>query len=127
MSVAVSENRADGSNLSLSEPPCNRSSPKMSPPETNKLKSKAASATPCALSYLEGGSSHSKKVLPAIKGRGDEFYLEGDMVKSGVQKDFIPLDILTSLTQIPSPPSKEQLGPPGKFKKTSVAEVRKMA
>ena len=123
----MSENRPDGSNMSLSEPPCNRSSPKMSPPEANKLKSKPSTAAPCALSYLEGGSSYSKKVLPAIKGRGEDFYLEGDMGKPGVQKDFIPLDILTSLTQIPSPPSKEQLGPPGKFKKTSVAEARMRA
>ena len=120
MSVAVSESWAEGSNLNLSEPPCNRSSPKTSPPEANKQKFKSSTATSCALSYLEGGSSHSKNVLPAIKGRNEDFYMEGDMTKSSVQKDFIPLDILTSLTQIPSPPSKEQLGPPGKFKKTEV-------
>ena len=124
MSVAVSESWAEGSNLIMSEPPCNRSSPNTTAPDANKQKSKPSTATPCALSYLEGGSSHSKKILPAIKGKGDDFYMERDMVKSGVQKDFIPLDILTSLTQIPSPPSREQLGPPGKFKKVVANEVK---
>ncbi|EDO47152.1 predicted protein, partial [Nematostella vectensis] len=31
--------------------------------------------------------------------------------------DFIPMDILNSLTQIPAPPTREQLGPPSKHKK----------
>jgi hypothetical protein len=123
MSVAVSESWAEGSNMNLSEPPCNRSSPKTSPPDTTKQKSKPSTATPCALTYLEAGSSHAKKILPAIKGKSEDHYIEEEMGKTGVQKDFIPLDILASLTQIPSPPSKEQLGPPSKFKKASTTEV----
>ena len=119
----MSESWAESPNINLTEPPCNRSSPKTSPPDANKQKSKPYTATPCALTYLEGGSSHSRKILPAIRGKGDDFYTDGDMVKTGIQKDFIPLDILTSLTQIPSPPSKEQLGPPSKFKKALATEV----
>lgn len=115
---------SEGSNISLSEPPRNRSSSITSPTDGNKQKSKPSTAAPCALSYIESNSCSEKKVLPAIRSKQDEFFMGGDLVKSGVQRDFIPLDILTSLTQIPSPPSTERLGPPSKFTKSSAYEVR---
>ena len=127
MSVTLSESYAEGpNNTSLSEALCNHSSPKTSPPEGKKQKSKPSTGKACAVCCLEVGSSHSKKVLPALKARGDDFYMEGELLKSGGHKDFIPLDILASLTQIPSPPSKEQLGPPSKFKKNVSTEVRQL-
>lgn len=53
--------------------------------------------------------------------RGD--ILDRDKTFLTGMNDFIPDDILNSLTQRPVPPSREQLGPPSKHKKLKPLEV----
>lgn len=120
MSVAVPEH-SDGwreaSNNTDGEP-CHHSSTKISLKDSLNAKDKASSS--CAIRYLESGKLPSKEILPSISSRNNDNSL---FKMSGITKDFIPLDILSSLNEIPSPPSKEQLGPPSKFKNNKVFEV----
>ena len=125
MSAVVAGNIAKDAEILLESTPLS-SSPRTSPPEA-KPDSKGNTGVPCALAYLNGSSASSpatKKLLPAIRSRnnGQESHSD-DLIKGAFNKNFIPVDILNSLTQIPSPPSREQLGPPTKFKKNPIVEV----
>lgn len=124
MNSVVVENWNEESDILTEGAPLS-SSPRISPQGTNaKPNSKGNTETPCALAYLEGSNESfraTKKVLPAIRANYEG---RDSQVKGTLRRDFIPLDILNSLTQAPSPPpSREQLGPPTKFKKSSAVEV----
>ncbi|XP_067017246.1 axonemal dynein light chain domain-containing protein 1-like isoform X2 [Acropora muricata] len=83
----------------------------------NKLVKTSSSS--CVLPILERGKTQMEVVDP--DDRGD--ILDRDKTFLTGMNDFIPDDILNSLTQRPVPPSREQLGPPSKHKKLKPLEV----
>lgn len=91
---------------------------------TRKLKQTKTPGSPCVLPILDGKSSNEKD--NAVEKYNDSQAVETvdrdqTFITSG--KDFIPLDILNSLTQVPTPPTREQLGPGSKHKKLKPLEV----
>lgn len=76
------------------------------------------SSSSCVLPILERGKTQMEVV---DSDRGD--ILDRDETFLTGMNDFIPDDILNSLTQRPVPPSREQLGPPSKHKKLKPLEV----
>ena len=105
--------------------------PSETPRENAKL-SKTASS-PCVLPILEGklAKADEKDLVRremtapvAVSGKTPESAFDSrDRTFLTAGNDFIPEDILNSLTQIPVPPPKEQLGPPSKHKKLKPLEV----
>lgn len=88
----------------------------------NKL-AKTPSAS-CVLPILEGGKPHTEeKIREIVTSGGRSDILDRDNTFLTGINDFIPEDILNSLTQNPTPPSREQLGPPTKHKKLKPLEV----
>ena len=85
--------------------------------------------TPCVLPILEGGQLQYDN-LPlgrdtmASDGKSDVLH-NGSIKKTLITgiNDFVPEDILNSLTQFPSLPAREQLGPPSKHKRLKPLEV----
>ena len=104
-------------------------SPHISPGESSRAsraKNKLAKtpSSPCVLPILEGGKPQVDDIRHEImdtSGRSD--VLDRDKTFLTGMNDFIPDDILNSLTQHPIPPSREQLGPPTKHKKLKPLEV----
>ena len=104
-------------------------SPHISPGESSRAsraKNKLAKtpSSPCILPILEGEKSQVDELrrdLMDSGGRSD--ILDRDKTFLTGMNDFIPDDILNSLTQKPIPPSREQLGPPTKHKKLKPLEV----
>lgn len=105
-------------------------SPHISPGENSspstRTKNKLAKtpSTPCVLPILEGGKSQADEIRRELldsSGRSD--VLDRDKTFLTGMNDFIPEDILNSLTQKPVPPSREQLGPSAKHKKLKPLEV----
>ena len=105
-------------------------SPHISPGENSsrasRTKNKLAKtpSTPCVLPILEGGKPYTEEKrheIVDLGGRSD--ILDRDKTFLTGINDFIPDDILNSLTQNPTPPSREQLGPPTKHKKLKPLEV----
>lgn len=105
-------------------------SPHISPGESSSRASRAKNklaktpSSPCVLPILEGGKPHTEEIRREIVdsgGRSD--ILDRDKTFLTGINDFIPDDILNSLTQNPIPPSREQLGPPTKHKKLKPLEV----
>ena len=88
----------------------------------NKLVKTAGS--PCVLPILEGGKSQGDELKHEIMDSGGQSdILDRDKTFLTGMNDFIPDDILNSLTQQPIPPSREQLGPPTKHKRLKPLEV----
>ena len=83
----------------------------------NKLVKTSSSS--CVLPILERDKTQMEVV--DSDDRGD--ILDRDKTFLTGMNDFIPDDILNSLTQRPVPPSREQLGPPSKHKKLKPLEV----
>lgn len=104
-------------------------SPHISPGESSRAsraKNKLAKtpSSPCVLPILEGGKPQMDELRRETvdsDGRGD--VLDRDKTFLTGMNDFIPDDILNSLTQRPIPPTREQLGPPTKHKKLKPLEV----
>lgn len=105
-------------------------SPHISPGESStrasRTKNKLAKtpSTPCVLPILEGGKPYTEEKrheIVDLGGRSD--ILDRDKTFLIGINDFIPDDILNSLTQNPTPPSREQLGPPTKHKKLKPLEI----
>lgn len=104
-------------------------SPHISPGESSRAsraKNKLAKtpSSPCILPILEGEKSQVDELrrdLMDSGGRSD--ILDRDKTFLTGMNDFIPDDILNSLTQKPIPPSREQLGPPTKHKKLKPLEI----
>ena len=81
-------------------------------------------SSPCVLPILEGGKSQSDELKHEIMVSGGQSdILDRDKTFLTGMNDFIPDDILNSLTQQPIPPSREQLGPPTKHKRLKPLEV----
>ena len=104
-------------------------SPHISPGETSrasrgKNKLVKTPSSPCVLPILEGGKSQSDELKHEIMVSGGQSdILDRDKTFLTGMNDFIPDDILNSLTQQPIPPSREQLGPPAKHKRLKPLEV----
>lgn len=104
-------------------------SPHISPGESSRAsraKSKLAKSpsSPCVLPILEGGKPPVDELRREIMDSGGRTdVLDRDKTFLTGMNDFIPDDILNSLTQHPIPPSREQLGPPTKHKKLKPLEV----
>lgn len=105
-------------------------SPHVSPGENSSRSSRAKNklaktpSSPCVLPILEGGKPHTDEIrreLMDSSGKSD--ILDRDKTFLTGMNDFIPEDILNSLTQHPVPPSREQLGPSSKHKKLKPLEV----
>ena len=104
-------------------------SPHISPGENSrgsraKNKLVKTPSSPCVLPILEGGKPQMDELRRETvdsDGRGD--VLDRDKTFLTGMNDFIPDDILNSLTQRPIPPTREQLGPPTKHKKLKPLEV----
>lgn len=105
-------------------------SPHVSPGENSSRSSRAKNklaktpSSPCVLPILEGGKPQTDEIrreLMDSSGRSD--ILDRDKTFLTGMNDFIPEDILNSLTQHPFPPSREQLGPSSKHKKLKPLEV----
>lgn len=105
-------------------------SPHISPGETSSRASRAKNklsktpSSPCVLPILEGGKPQAGEIRREIMDsnrRSD--VLDQDKTFLTGMNDFIPDDILNSLTHNPLPPSREQLGPPSKHKKLKPLEV----
>lgn len=80
--------------------------------------------SPCVLPILEGGKSQGDELKHEIMDSGGQSdILDRDKTFLTGMNDFIPDDILNSLTQQPIPPSREQLGPPTKHKRLKPLEV----
>lgn len=106
-------------------------SPHISPGESSSRASRAKNklaktpSSPCVLPILEGEKPLAdviRREMGDSGGRSD--ILDRDKTFLTGMNDFIPDDILNSLTQNPVPPSREQLGPPSKHKKLKPLEVR---
>lgn len=81
-------------------------------------------SSPCVLPILEGGKSQGHELKQEIMDSvGQSDILDRDRTFLTGMNDFIPDDILNSLTQQPIPPSREQLGPPTKYKRLKPLEV----
>lgn len=104
-------------------------SPHISPGESSRAsraKNKLAKnpSSPCVLPILDGGKPQTDELTCEVvesDGRGD--VLERHKTFLTGMNDFIPDDILNSLTQRSTPPSREQLGPTTKHKKLKPLEV----
>lgn len=105
-------------------------SPHVSPGENSSRSSRAKNklaktpSSPCVLPILEGGKPQTDEIrreLMDSSGRSD--ILDRDKTFLTGMNDFIPEDILNSLTQHPVPPSREQLGPSSKHKKLKPLEI----
>ena len=89
-----------------------------------------ASSSPCLLPILEGKQTRAdenaldtRETSAPVSRKAQENLFDRDRTFITAGSDFIPEDILTSLTQVPVPPSREQLGPPSKHKKLKPLEV----
>ena len=80
-------------------------------------------SSPCVLPILEGRMSKGDEKSLATVGAATEDVSTSDRTFITGGNDFIPADILNSLTKIPTPPSREQLGPPNKYKRLGPIEV----
>ncbi|KAJ7337274.1 Axonemal dynein light chain domain-containing protein 1 [Desmophyllum pertusum] len=105
-------------------------SPHISPGESSSRASRAKNklsktpSSPCVLPILEGGKPQAGEIRREIMDsnrRSD--VLDQDKTFLTGMNDFIPDDILNSLTHNPLPPSREQLGPPSKHKKLKPLEI----
>jgi len=93
---------------------------------TNKTPRKLNSTkttTPCVLPILDGKSSPQETAIERYNRSQNEVVegLEREQTGLSSANDFIPVDILNSLTHVPSPPSRD-LGP-SKHKKLKPIEV----
>jgi hypothetical protein len=79
---------------------------------------------PCVLPILDGKSSNEKDTALEKYDNTQVEALDRDQTFMTSGNDFIPLDILNSLTQVPTPPTREQLGPGSKYKKLKPLEVK---
>lgn len=106
-------------------------SPHISPGETSRARASRGKnklvktpSSPCVLPILERGKSQSDELKQEIMDSGGQSdILDRDKTFLTGMNDFIPDDILNSLTQQPIPPSREQLGPPTKHKRLKPLEV----
>ena len=101
-------------------------SSQISPGETSRAsrgKSKLVKtpSSSCVLPILESQAEESRMVTVDPNDRLD--VLDHDKTFLTGMNDFIPEDILNSLTQRPVLSSREQLGPPSKHKKLKPLEV----
>ncbi|XP_032220070.1 axonemal dynein light chain domain-containing protein 1 [Nematostella vectensis] len=85
-----------------------------------KVKDIRGTSSPCILPVLDGRPTTDENAIVSYQNRAtveSQQFLEKDQTFITAGSDFIPMDILNSLTQIPAPPTREQLGPPSKHKK----------
>lgn len=82
-------------------------------------------STPCVLPILDGKPTADDTAIERYDKTQNESFegIERDQTFLSSANDFIPIDILNSLTHVPSPPSKD-LGPASKHKKLKPIEVK---
>lgn len=81
-------------------------------------------AKPCALPILEGRVTKNDEKPQTVAVVEEDHVLNSEKTFITGGSDFIPMDILNSLTKVPTPPTREQLGPPNRYKKLGPIEVR---
>lgn len=87
-----------------------------------RTKAAKTPSSPCVLPIVEGRVfRNDEKLQTAIVDADGVLNPEKTFITGG--NDFIPMDILNSLTKVPTPPTREQLGPPNRYKKLGGIEV----